>query len=95
VLIGACGILGTLLIALHQSRVLVGQVLLALAVNLAANAALIPTFGAVGAGLATVVTEAVSLALLAVACERVAPGVLLARRGTYVATPAIPPAVTA
>ncbi|MDX6593089.1 MAG: hypothetical protein QOJ13_2285 [Gaiellales bacterium] len=95
VLIGACGIVGTLLIALHQSRVLVGQVLLALAVNLAANGALIPAFGAVGAGLATVVTEAVSLALLAVACERVAPGVLLARRGTHVATPAIPPAVTA
>jgi O-antigen/teichoic acid export membrane protein len=80
--IGAGGIIGTLLIALHQTRALILQVLIALAVNLATTAALIPAFGAVGVSAATLATETVSLVLLVVALERVAPGALAVWRAS-------------
>lgn len=80
--IGAGGIIGTLLIALHQTRMLTLQVLIALAVNLATTAALIPAFGAVGASVATLATEIVSLVLLVLALERVAPGALAVWRAS-------------
>lgn len=91
--IGAGGIIGTLLIALHQTRVLMLQVLIALAVNLATTAALIPAFGAVGASVATLATEIVSLALLALALERVAPGAVAVWRAST-APVRVKPAVT-
>lgn len=80
IMIAASTIIGTTLVAAHQNRILVTQVVVALVINLAANAVLIPGLGGVGAAISTALTELASLALLAIAAERVAPGMLLGRR---------------
>lgn len=68
--IGAAGVVGTALIAADRKRVLIVQVIAALATNLVAGAALIPILAATGAALATLLTEAVSLAILVFAYRR-------------------------
>ena len=74
--IGAAGIFGTALIAIDRRREVVGQVLVALAINVVAGALLIPALAADGAALATLVTEVVSLAFLAYAYLRATARVL-------------------
>ena len=68
--IGAAGIFGTALIATDHKREVLTQVAVALAVNVAASAVLIPRLEANGAALATLVTEVVSLGILAAAYTR-------------------------
>jgi O-antigen/teichoic acid export membrane protein len=82
VVISASCIIGTGLVAAGRTRIVLAQVLLATAVNLSANALLIPSFGTTGAAVSTVLTELVSLVFLAVACERAIPGAVLGRRRT-------------
>jgi len=66
-LIAVSGVLGTVLVASRRVKPLVVQVAASLAVNLAAGALLVPAFGAVGAAVATLVTEVVAVAILLLA----------------------------
>jgi O-antigen/teichoic acid export membrane protein len=66
-LIALSGVLGTVLVAARRMRPIVIQVGASLAVNLAAGALLIPGFGAIGAAVATLLTELVAVAILLVA----------------------------
>lgn len=68
--IGAAGIVGTALVASDRRATVVRQVVIAVAVNLAASAVAIPRLGADGAALATLVTETAGLAFLAAAYAR-------------------------
>jgi O-antigen/teichoic acid export membrane protein len=70
VLIGVSGILGVLLMAAKRVRPLVIQVGACLVVNLAAGALLIPRFGAMGAALATLITEVIAVTVLLIAVRR-------------------------
>ncbi len=70
--IGAAGIVGTALIALDRRREVVGQVVVALVVNVAAAFVLIPALAANGAALATLVTELISLSILVAVYLRLA-----------------------
>jgi O-antigen/teichoic acid export membrane protein len=72
VAIGIAGILGAALIAMDRRREVIGQVVAALVVNVAAGAVLIPILDATGAAVATLVTEVVSLGILLPAYLRVA-----------------------
>jgi O-antigen/teichoic acid export membrane protein len=62
--IGAAGIVGTALVAAHRKRAVALQVCAALAVNILADAGLIPLLGANGAALSTLLTEIASLVIL-------------------------------
>jgi O-antigen/teichoic acid export membrane protein len=69
---GAC--LTTALVAAGRGRSMLGIALAALALNLAANAALVPRLGIEGAGIATLLTEL---------CVAVLAGVVLHRAGAH------------
>lgn len=73
VLIGVSGVLGVLLTAAKRIRPLVVQVGTCLAVNLVVGVVLVPRFGAMGAALATLVTEVVAVAVLLVAVRAELP----------------------
>ncbi len=75
--IAVSGVLGTVLVAARRVRPIVVQVAVAVAVNLLANAMLIPAFGATGAAAATLVTEVGAVAILALALRRELPELLL------------------
>jgi O-antigen/teichoic acid export membrane protein len=64
-MIGVAGVLGALLIAEDRRSGLAAQVLSALTLNALVSLVLITSFGAVGAALATFLTEGYSLLLLA------------------------------
>ena len=93
-LIAASGVIGTALLSLGRLRVLGTQVAASLAVNLAAVALLVPVAGAVGAALATILCEAVALALLARASRTVLPGLLTLGRPTRPTVEAPGPALS-
>ena len=67
VLIGVSGVLGVLLMAAGHTRPLVIQVGACLVVNIGAGALLIPRLGAMGAALATLITEAIATTVLMIA----------------------------
>jgi O-antigen/teichoic acid export membrane protein len=67
VLIGVSGVLGVLLMAAKQVRPLVIQVGACLVVNIVAGALLIPHLGAMGAALATLITEVIAITVLLIA----------------------------
>jgi len=73
VLIGANGILGTLLIALGRTWILGGQIAACLVVNLGLGLVLVSGFGANGAAVTTVITELVALGILLAAVHSAAP----------------------
>jgi len=66
-LIAASGVLGTVLVARRHTGAVVVQVALSVAINLALAAALIPRWGAEGAAVVTLLTEAAALAVIAAA----------------------------
>jgi O-antigen/teichoic acid export membrane protein len=66
-LIAVSGVLGTMLVASRRVRPLVIQVVVSLMFNLAAGVLLIPRFGAIGAAVATLVTEVAAVTILLVA----------------------------
>jgi lipopolysaccharide exporter len=74
VLIAPTGVLGTALVAAGRVRPLAVQVAASLAVNLVVLVALVPRLGAWGAATATLVCEAVALALVFRAAMRELPG---------------------
>jgi O-antigen/teichoic acid export membrane protein len=80
VVIGANGILGTILIAQRRTRVVAIQVGVSLAVNVALCVALVPRFGADGAAVSTLLTEVVALVLLAAATHRFFPALFRRHR---------------
>lgn len=80
VVIGANGILGTILIAHRHATVVAVQVGVSLVVNVALCAALVPRFGADGAAVSTLVTELVALVLLVAATQRFVPSLFQRRR---------------
>lgn len=63
-LLAVTGVYSQVLVAGHAQRALAGAVAAAMTVNLVANLILLPTVGTVGASIATVLGEAVSLALV-------------------------------
>jgi PST family polysaccharide transporter len=73
VLIGVSGVAGTWLVASRRTHVLVAQVAASLVVNLVVAITLIPRYGAMGAALATLVTEVVALVWLGASVLRLAP----------------------
>jgi O-antigen/teichoic acid export membrane protein len=73
VLIGANGILGTLLIALGRVWILGGQIAACLVVNVGVGLVLVPRIGANGAAVTTLVTELVALGILLAAVHRAVP----------------------
>ena len=77
--IAASGVIGTALLALGRLRDLALQVACSLLVNIAALAVLVPSLGAVGASLATVLCEAAGLLLLLRAARRALPGLITIR----------------
>jgi O-antigen/teichoic acid export membrane protein len=66
-LIAISGVLGTMLIANRRVRPVAVQVLVCLALNLACGVVLVRAFGATGAAVGTLLTEAVAITLLLVA----------------------------
>ena len=63
-LIGASGVLGTVLTVEQRTGVLVRQVGIALTANVALSLVLAPRYGALGAAIATLATEAIALLVL-------------------------------
>jgi O-antigen/teichoic acid export membrane protein len=76
--IAVSGVLGTALLAVGRLRALGAQVVASLIVNVAVLLLLVPSFGAVGASLATLACEVVGLVLLLRAARRVLPDLLRA-----------------
>jgi O-antigen/teichoic acid export membrane protein len=79
-LIAISGVLGTMLIANRRVRPVAAQVMICLAVNLACGVVLVRAFGATGAAVATLVTEAVAVTLLLVAVRGELADLLVLRR---------------
>jgi O-antigen/teichoic acid export membrane protein len=79
-LIAISGVLGVLLVASKRVRPLVLQVGGCLAVNLAVGALLVPAAGAMGAAFATLVTEAVAVAVLLIAVRSELAGLVAGSR---------------
>lgn len=78
-LIAASGVIGTSLLSVGRLRALGVQVAVSLMINLIALAVLVPSFGAVGAALATVACEAAGLVLLLQAARTDLPGLTALR----------------
>lgn len=74
IMIAASSVVGAALIAAGQIRWLVVQVSVSLAANLALALTLVPRFGAEGAAVATLISEAIALAILAPVGTRSHPG---------------------
>ena len=78
-LIAASGVIGTALLVIGRLQALGTQVVVSLAVNVVVLVLLVPSAGAVGAAVATVVCEAVGLAVLVNATRAALPGLVLRR----------------
>ena len=76
-LIAASGVIGTALLSIGRVRTLGLQVVVTLVVNLVCIVALVPVAGAAGAALATLICEAVGLALLVHVTRSALPGLVL------------------
>ena len=74
--IAASGVIGIAFLSIGRIRLLAVQVGCTLAVNVAALAVLVPTLGATGASLATVLCELAGLVLLVHASRRELPGLV-------------------
>ena len=85
-LIAASGVIGTALLSIGRVRTLGFQVVVSLLVNLVCIVVLVPVAGATGAALATLICEAVGLALLVHVTRSALPGLVLPVRDR---TPAI------